>query len=161
MKINYTGRYSVKTIAEYVIYYCDKHFNGVSNLRLQKLLYFLQVHFLINVGYALFQEQIVAASFGPIVPIVYKKYAMFGREEIVRGYCSWEDDNDFVDIACILSDDKKEINYVLRKAEKIPTVELVRLSTNNAAYNTAYNTLPFESIISKKSIYDCYTSEED
>lgn len=27
------GRYSVKTIAEYIIDYCDKHLGGVSNLR--------------------------------------------------------------------------------------------------------------------------------
>lgn len=157
----FKGRYSVKTIAEYVIYYCDKNFNGVSNLRLQKLLYFLQVHFLINEGYALFKEHIVAASFGPIVPIIYKRYAIFGREEIVRGYYSWENDNDFVDISCISSDDKKEINYVLRRAEKISTVELTRLSTNSKPYKDAYNMLPCDAIISKKSIYDHYTNEED
>lgn len=74
--------YDALTIANYIIIYYEKRDWGVSNLKLQKILYFLQAEFLIEKGYELFDEEIEAWGFGPVVPCVYRKYKMFGCMDV-------------------------------------------------------------------------------
>ncbi|MGI6695663.1 MAG: Panacea domain-containing protein [Christensenellales bacterium] len=49
----------------------------VSNLRLQKLLYFAQGCYLARHGKPLFDDELCAWKFGPVVPEVYEKYKRF------------------------------------------------------------------------------------
>lgn len=74
--------YDALTIANYVIMYYEKRDHGVSNLKLQKILYFLQALFLIKKDCELFDEEIEAWGFGPVVPSVYRKYMQFGCMDI-------------------------------------------------------------------------------
>lgn len=53
--------YSAIEIAKYVITYCMLMNTPVSNLQLQKILYYLQVYYL-KQGYSLFREEIAAGS---------------------------------------------------------------------------------------------------
>ena len=74
--------YSAKEVARYIIdYSCDQG-RTVSNLRLQKLLYFVQVEFLVNRGKACFKDEIHAWHYGPVVPEVYYEYRMYGPSTI-------------------------------------------------------------------------------
>ncbi|MDY3750562.1 Panacea domain-containing protein [Christensenella minuta] len=50
---------------------------GISNMKLQKLLYYAQGAFLALKNEALFKEDIRAWDHGPVVPQVYKKYKDF------------------------------------------------------------------------------------
>lgn len=65
-------------VAEYVLTkYAEKDVS-LSNLKLQKVLYFLQAEFLVRKGKTLFADRIEAWDIGPVVPAVYQKYRIFG-----------------------------------------------------------------------------------
>lgn len=66
-----------KSVANYVIAYGMKIGHPVSNLQLQKILYYIQVHFLKKKGIPFFKDEIEAWQFGPVIPTVYYQYAAF------------------------------------------------------------------------------------
>lgn len=70
--------HSASSVAEYVLAkYAEKNVS-LSNLKLQKILYFLQAEFLVRTEKPLFPDEILAWDIGPVVPSVYQKYRIFG-----------------------------------------------------------------------------------
>lgn len=57
---------------------------GVSNLKLQKLLFFAQAAHLALFKTPLFQEEIEAWSLGPVIPTIYQKYKGYARTPITE-----------------------------------------------------------------------------
>ena len=62
--------YSVIDISKYVVCYSNKKNYGITNLRLQKILYFIQAYFLKIKKEPCFKENMEAWDFGPVVPCV-------------------------------------------------------------------------------------------
>jgi uncharacterized phage-associated protein len=54
----------------------------MSNLKLQKLLYYAQGYYLAICGEPLFEDEIFAWQYGPVVPSVYHMYKHYGRQAI-------------------------------------------------------------------------------
>lgn len=77
--------YSALNIAKYIIDKCTRENRPVSNLQLQKILYYIQREFL-QQGKMAFSEEIEAWQFGPVVPEVYKQYCGFGAIPIRMRY---------------------------------------------------------------------------
>ena len=69
--------YSALNIAKYIIDKCMGENCPISNLQLQKILYYIQREFL-RQGEQAFPEDIEAWQFGPVVPVVYRQYCGFG-----------------------------------------------------------------------------------
>ena len=78
--------YSAYEIAKYVVTKCTEDNSPISNLQLQKILYFLQIDFLRNRGEQLFTDDFEAWQFGPVVPDVYYKFCGFGAMKIRMKY---------------------------------------------------------------------------
>ena len=76
---------SVMNIAKYVINKCTREKHPISNLQLQKILYYIQKNFLDN-GEEAFPEEIEAWQFGPVVREVYNQYCGFGATPITIEY---------------------------------------------------------------------------
>lgn len=76
--------YTALDIAEYVVDYSIKKNYLCSNLRLQKILYFIQAYFLQIRREPCFSDPIEAWDFGPVVPSVYRRYKYFGAGEIIE-----------------------------------------------------------------------------
>lgn len=74
--------YRALDIARYVIERCSEINRTISNLKLQKILYFIQAEFLVTKNLPCFAEEIQAWDFGPVVPDVYYRYRMFGSANI-------------------------------------------------------------------------------
>lgn len=55
----------------------------MSNMKLQKMLYYQQGFHLAQFGTPLFDEDIEAWMYGPVVPSVYEKFECYGRNGIV------------------------------------------------------------------------------
>ena len=76
--------YNALDVATYVIKYA--HTSGceesMSNLKLQKILYYIQAAFLVEKNRQCFKEAIIAWEFGPVIPEVYQKYKIYGRKGI-------------------------------------------------------------------------------
>lgn len=71
--------YSALNIAKFIINHGISQRTPVSNLRLQKLLYFVWVEYYKNTcDKMLFDDEFSAWSFGPVIPIVYADFCMWG-----------------------------------------------------------------------------------
>lgn len=95
--------YLALNMAKYIIDKCTKDKCPISNLQLQKILYYIQREFL-QQGTIAFSENIEAWQFGPVVPEVYKQYCGFGALPIRMRY-----------IAVIQSNDENRINPIIEK----------------------------------------------
>ena len=76
------GCYSATEIAKYVINYCNDRGTPISNLKLQKILYFLWVDFYKRKQQPLFFENFYAWQLGPVLPEVYFNYCSYGGSSI-------------------------------------------------------------------------------
>lgn len=74
--------YKVLDVCKYVVYYSNSKSYGISNLRLQKILYFIQAYFFRIKHTPCFSDEIEAWDFGPVVPCAYHEYKQFGAGEI-------------------------------------------------------------------------------
>lgn len=74
--------YSALDVAKYVINHEHSMNREISNLRLQKLLYFVQAKVLMETGEPCFEDEMQAWDFGPVVPSVYYKYKIYGSMDI-------------------------------------------------------------------------------
>ena len=75
---------SVQEIANYIVsYFSNIATNSIegdlTNLKLQKLLYYCQVLSLKQNDKVLFNETIEAWDYGPVIPNIYQKYKTFSR----------------------------------------------------------------------------------
>lgn len=59
-----------------------EHGDTISNLKLQKLLYYVQGFHLASFGHALFEEDMIAWTYGPVVPEVYDAYKKYRHRDI-------------------------------------------------------------------------------
>ena len=89
--------YSAERIAEYILCLADLNGDTITNLKLQKLLYYAQAWFLVNNNnQRLFSDEIEAWQYGPVVPAVYNKYQKYGRS-IIEPECNIHTDFDDFD----------------------------------------------------------------
>ena len=69
--------------ANYLIWSAKEKFNkGITNLQLQKFLYFAYVKYLIRNNEKLFNDPIEKWQYGPVVPSVYHSFKDYGFFEI-------------------------------------------------------------------------------
>jgi uncharacterized phage-associated protein len=86
--------YSAQTVAKWFIAWAETEGEELSNLKLQKLLYYAQGHVLAERQRPLFSDQIQAWSHGPVVPDVYHEYKGCGSSTIELSQddpFSWDD----------------------------------------------------------------------
>lgn len=75
--------YRAATIARWFLAWAEHAEEvGLSNMKIQKLLYYAQGHYLAATGQPLFDDTIEAWSHGPVVPNVYHSYKGHGNAEI-------------------------------------------------------------------------------
>lgn len=76
--------------ADLLIDFCNDHGDVVTNLKLQKLLYYTQAWFLALHNKPLFADRLEAWMNGPTQPEVYAKYSSFGPRPIEQDTCGYE-----------------------------------------------------------------------
>lgn len=75
-------KYSALDIAKYMVEKCADSGSPISNLQLQKILFYIQKEY-INEGALLFDDLFEAWKFGPVIPKVYYSFCEFGGMPIV------------------------------------------------------------------------------
>lgn len=80
--------YNVLDVSRHIINYSEEKDYGVSNLKLQKLLYFVQAYFMLEKKdhTPCFHEKIEAWDFGPVVPEAYQEWAKYGSCDIPQHF---------------------------------------------------------------------------
>lgn len=65
-------------VAKYILYIAYRNGDVITNLKMQKLLYYAQAWYMVNnKSELLFEDEIQAWRFGPVVPAVYEKMKRF------------------------------------------------------------------------------------
>ena len=78
--------YSAVDVAKYIVTYSNRQNKPVSNLKLQKILYFTWIDYFEQTKSHLFEDHICAWGFGPVVPAVYRRFCIYAGEPISREY---------------------------------------------------------------------------
>ena len=78
--------YSAIDIAKYIIDKCTVENQPVSNLQLQKILYFIQINYIRLQNCVAFDEPMEAWQHGPVIPDVYNEFVDCGGTKIHRLY---------------------------------------------------------------------------
>lgn len=140
--------YSALEIAKYVINHEHKEHREITNLRLQKLLYFVQAKILVETGKPCFDDEMEAWEYGPVVPVVYNEYKGYGNLPII------EKQNVSEKIADIIQGYMSEIlNYF----SDTPTFELVQITHGQTPWIEAKKN-GLHSKISVESIKNFFTA---
>lgn len=128
--------YDALSIAYYIINYGNHRGMGISNLKLQKILYFVQANFLVSTHdhRPCFSDRIEAWDFGPVVPNVYHQYKVYGSAIIppnpndpLRSFYQE-----------ILEQDKGMIDIMVDQTASYSASQLVQLTHNQSPWRNAY-----------------------
>lgn len=105
-------------------YLIGKFHNGISNLKLQKLMYFFEAYYM-NVHEdctRLYDCNFCAWNFGPVAIPLYKEFRRFGNSNIVLT-------DDEVEKGKTISEEKKKmLDYIYTIFKDIPSMKLVELT---------------------------------
>lgn len=140
--------YDAKEVAKYIITVCFTKNILISNLQLQKMLYFLWVEYWKKNNRKLFLEEFCAWPLGPVIPDVYYEYCSYAGRAIAEYYET-----------SIAEDDKKVLYDVILKYAYLTASQLVDMThKEGGAWDTVYqngkgnrNVIPFELIIAKEA----------
>lgn len=124
-----------KDVANYIIGLPEKLNNGVlmSNLRIQRVLYFVQLFYLRDTGTVFFADDIEAWKYGPVVPTVYKNFSVFGAMPIMILQQDWEAAK-----KAISQEDQAFIDSVLEKTKGFKYYQLIDITRNHRAWISSY-----------------------
>ncbi len=145
-------KYRANTIAKFFINKASEEIigengekEGITNLKLQKILYFAQAYFLTSqMKKALFSEKIEAWKYGPVIPSVYHEFKSNGNKPIVETY----DLN-------IDSDDEELLNEVWGIFGQYSAGHLVDMTHSHKPWKEAF-AKGENTVIPVKSIQDYY-----
>lgn len=98
-------------IAKFIITYLTSIGAPISNLHLQKMLYFLQRNFIEEFDTTLFGDDIEAWQYGPVTPSVYRVYSGYGAMKIDAMY---EEDWDE-----IIFQNQEQIDYFIARIDAL------------------------------------------
>lgn len=124
------GKFYAVDVAEYIIGYANKKNYSISNLKLQKILYFVQAQFLVALGYPCFKDAIEAWDFGPVVRSVYNQYKRYGSTNIYSGDMSLETEMKEIE--------KDSIQLIIDKCVNFSANQLVEITHNQDPWKNAY-----------------------
>ena len=154
--------YNVLDVARYIINYGNDNNCNISNLRLQKILYFVQATFYIDKNEPCFNEEIEAWDFGPVIPEVYHEYKRYGRNEIphIEEYIDfskgvWEATEMAYNENIIDERDRELINEVIDSSRQYSANELVEITHDQSPWKNAY-VRGWNNVISKESIKEYF-----
>lgn len=137
-------------VAKYILYTAYKFGDSITNLKLQKLLYYIQVDYLVkHNGMPLFAENIEAWQYGPVVREVYNLYKCFGRNPI--------NDEGLSEQFELSTEEKKSIEDSLEKYMSYSAYELVSNIHQEQPWIDSYEEGK-DNIIPNESMYNFYKS---
>ena len=125
--------YNAMDVANYIVNKSIKIDSPVSNLKLQKLLYYVQAAALVDGGCesGMFKDNISAWKYGPVVEVVYHKFKIYAN-------ASLKTDGSIVE-NCIKEEHKELIDKVIDAYKDVGAVDLVRKTHNEDPWKDAYD----------------------
>lgn len=132
-----------KSVANYVIAYGMKIGHPVNNLQQQKILYYIQVHFLKKKGIPFFKDEIEAWQFGPVIPTVYYQYAAWGPAPITMFKTQKID---------LEQEEKKDLDQIVKEKAVLSLLEIVADTNQKGKAWDLYYKVNERNVIPKKAM---------
>ena len=148
--------HKVMDVACEIVKLANRNNIPISNLKLQKILYFVQGYSFCVFNQPFFREDMEAWDFGPVVPIVYTNYQKYGANFLpdIRTYYD-DSDSKFPIVAFNPYDFKTGENdfliVVIKKLELYSITELSEIVRKQEPWKKAYSK-NLNVIITKESI---------
>ena len=123
------GIYTAKKVAEFMVNYANEQGDPISNLQLQKFLYFLWIEYYKENKKYLFDDEFSEWQFGPVIPNVYYQFCVYGGFPITKSFSTQ-----------VKEEDSTIIKKFVDKFNKISTYELVDMSHEKGkAWDSVFN----------------------
>ncbi|MDR2526260.1 MAG: DUF4065 domain-containing protein [Rickettsiales bacterium] len=140
-------------VSQYVLSLLDVESGGtLSNLKLQKILYYLQGHFLANFDKPLFNDKIEAWQLGPVIPSVYEKYKDYGKK-------SMSADNLKFDISNLTEQERVFIKDIFNIYNNFSAGRLVELTHDDEPYKKVFKGIYTNNEMTQESIKDTFVKK--
>ena len=145
--------YDYTKIADYVIHYSNKNGIYMSNLKLQKIMYFIQNKLLNN--YSGMKATFIAWENGPTIKPLYNNFSGFGSSQLFI----LNEPKHFN----ILEYDRKIIDAIIEKTKNVNPMKLVDISrdVNNSWSKIYRNKLGYGEIIPNEMIKEDIINLDD
>lgn len=138
--------YDAVDIARYVVNYSWVIKKPVTNLRLQKILYFIQGAFISIKNELCFDNDVECWEYGPVVPKVYSIFREYGYSVIskIDKFPEYDFDNGTIKFKkfndnFLRKSDKQLINEVVDFSAQFTTAELVSITHSQDLWQKNYN----------------------
>lgn len=76
--------YNACDVALYVVHHSYEKQTPITNLHLQKILYYIQAYFLTKFNRSCFKEEILHRQYGPVIKEVYDEFKCYGANDIPK-----------------------------------------------------------------------------
>lgn len=136
------------------------------NLRLQKVLYFIQAYYLVEENRSLFNDEFEAWDFGVVISKVFNEFKKYGalpipciKEYIDNSNGLWLSRKIKYNDNIIKDEDKKIINKQIGECDKYSLNELTKITINQTPWINGMKT--FNKVISNKSIIEFFNWYEE
>lgn len=123
---------------------------NLTNLKLQKILYYLQGYYLAIYDEPLFEDEIEAWKYGPVVNDVYHSYKVYGDNSIIIP--DFDFNFDYINNA-----QKQFINKVYSYFRQFSAIKLMELTHSEFPWISTFGR---EAIMSKGSLKDFFEQSE-
>ncbi len=138
------GRYCAADVAACIVDTAITNGTPVSNLQLQKILFFAQCEYMSSHGYqTLFDDDFEAWRYGPVVPSVYRTYSVYGGSPIWKAAEYKEFDffrNDSVPVAPLSGKERESVVETVERWACLPSWDIVNCShRKGGAWDVVYN----------------------
>lgn len=141
--------YTALDIARYTISYCMQSGKPISNLKLQKMLYYMWIEYYKSTKHELFLDRIFAWPLGPVVPETYYEFCSYAGNPITKEYKVEIDDKTKSVIDSIID------NYIPLTASTLVSRSHQKGMPWDIIYKEGYgnrNEIPFELIKLKECV---------
>lgn len=137
---------SASQVAQLILALADEE-ELISNLKLQKLLYYAQGFHLAMHGAPLFPEQIKAWEHGPVVPAVWQEYRDFGANAIPS--------HGDIDLGAFTAEETEVVKEVYAVYGQFSAWKLRNLTHEEAPWSST----PRDGVISHKKLVDYFIGQ--
>lgn len=134
--------YDAVEIAKVIIDRCTYLGKPISNLKLQKLLYYVQGYSYKYFNKPAFHDNICAWAYGPVVPTVYEEFSSYASKKMTLHFCVTKTDDEI----------KSLIYEVIDKFIDIPVWQLADKTHDEDPWKYSYLVFGLNAVIPKNSI---------
>lgn len=124
-------------VTKYILFKCSFFGDVITNLKMQKLLYYVYVWCLIKNDVSIFEEKFQAWPNGPVLKTIYDELKQYGGTPIDPDYSAVTSKESLRSLEASLGDYKETIDEVFEKYGSLPAFQLVALTHQENAWLNA------------------------